>query len=168
LETMSVASSTSLGDHPDLYDEEDGRGVSSLTGAQREHNPGHRRTLTRNALLGDEVPVVGVGADGKPVRRLLAEGVTDFFGPLVRTLSPGSSFGELALLQRSAMRTASVLVPSREEVGEAAEFRGVELIRVTRECYDQTVNMLMSQQLSELLQKVAKVRRPLFFPPETN
>jgi hypothetical protein len=32
------------------------------------------------------------------------------FGPVIRTLSPGESFGELALLQKGVTRTATVLV----------------------------------------------------------
>eukprot|EP00873_Tetraselmis_striata_P036443 jgi/Tetstr1/456707/TSEL_043407.t1 len=159
VETMSVASCTSLGDHPDLEDAPADRPPSPTVPAAH-----HKRTLTRNALLQEEVPLVGVGSDGKPVKRLLGEDPDSYYGPLVRVLTPGSSFGELALLQRNAQRTASVLVPpappsaAAPEGGEGeGEFRGVELIRITRECYDQTVNQLMTQQLAELLETLAKV-----------
>jgi hypothetical protein len=44
--------------------------------------------------------------------RLLEGDEEAYFGPLVRTLKTGSTFGELSLLQKTSKRTASVLVPS--------------------------------------------------------
>lgn len=45
--------------------------------------------------------------------------------------------------------------------GDAApsnrRFDGVELIRVTRECYDRTVSQLMSKQLADLLEFLSQV-----------
>eukprot|EP00951_Prasinocladus_malaysianus_P032286 scaffold313637_cov28-Prasinocladus_malaysianus.AAC.1 len=43
------------------------------------------------------------------------EDVEAYFGSTVRNLLPGTSFGELALLQKTAVRTASVLVPPHGE-----------------------------------------------------
>ena len=49
-----------------------------------------------------------------------------YFGPLVRTLKPGSTFGELSLLQKTANRTASVLVPAPAEPEEGGQRREAE------------------------------------------
>ena len=53
--------------------------------------------------------------------RLLEEDDETYFGPLVRTLKPGSTFGELSLLQKTANRTASVLVPAPAEPEEEGQ-----------------------------------------------
>jgi len=72
------------------------------------------------------------------------------FGPVIRTLGTGDSFGELALLQCSATRTATVMVaadssPSNtmtESGLDAAAASGALLIKISRSCYDSTVRAL--------------------------
>jgi hypothetical protein len=64
---MTRASSVaSLGDHPDLEGlaEED-----SLLDEGLAQSPKKKTQLTRDMLAGREVPMVGVGPDGKPVKR---------------------------------------------------------------------------------------------------
>ena len=46
--------------------------------------------------------------------------------------------------------------PCMSKVGGSV-FHGVELIRITRECYDHTVNHLMVKQLNELLHFLGEV-----------
>lgn len=104
-------------------------------------------------------------------------------------LSAGASFGELALLQKSATRTASIIVPPGVSAnggmrcpgqhsvslivwlgcgdlqgaqtdkwgGDSSVFDGVELVRITRECYDRTVNRIMSTQLKDMLKFLSEV-----------
>jgi len=172
-ETMTQRSLESdIDDHPDLSDVMDGD-TDNLAELASPKTPGakpkhHATTLTRDMLMQAEVPLVGVDTEGKPIKRLLGEDTEALFGPLVRCLHAGASFGELALLQKSASRTASILVPPSKSTsdgtaeGEAVSgkplaFDGVELIRVTRESYDRTVNHLMSKQLKEMLDFLSQV-----------
>lgn len=66
------------------------------------------------------------------------------FGKVIRAVHAGDSFGELALLQKHARRTATVLAcapdphASREAMPRAAG--GVDLIKVARNDYDLTVS----------------------------
>ena len=64
------------------------------------------------------------------------------FGKLIRTVTAGESFGELALLQQNARRTASILTsPAGAEAGDADRHgRGtVSLLRIARKDYDVAV-----------------------------
>lgn len=98
------------------------------------------------------------------------EPLTARFGPVIRTLGTGDSFGELALLQCSATRTATVVVAPPCEGSDAvttttntptglaataphttaaagggaaaAVDSGALLIKISRACYDQTVRAL--------------------------
>ena len=73
------------------------------------------------------------------------------FGRVIRTVSTGESFGELALLHKHARRTATVLacppvlVDSEQPAGEAQPTRGVDLIRVARQDYDDIVSATSAQ-----------------------
>lgn len=78
--------------------------------------------------------------------------LTARFGPVIRTLGTGDSFGELALLQCRAVRTATVVVePDRtDEAGmggggagsSSGGGGGALLIKISRACYDATVRAL--------------------------
>jgi hypothetical protein len=98
------------------------------------------------------VPVVRADAPSNPA----ADGsstccLTARFGPVIRLLGTGDSFGELALLQSSATRTATVLVApdsggsltARGQQGaRGAAAAGALLIKISRSCYDATVRAL--------------------------
>ena len=66
------------------------------------------------------------------------------FGKVIRAVHAGDSFGELALLQKHARRTATVLAcapdphASQEAMPRAAG--GVDLIKIARNDYDLTVS----------------------------
>ena len=62
------------------------------------------------------------------------------YGPVVRLLGAGESFGELALLQRGMPQIASVAATPAAGVPAAGD--GVTLIRISRRCYDQTVRSM--------------------------
>lgn len=66
------------------------------------------------------------------------------FGKVIRTVHAGDSFGELALLQKHARRTATVLTctPDPHESHEVASHavEGVDLIKVARNDYDLIVS----------------------------
>ena len=68
------------------------------------------------------------------------------FGKVIRTVNPGDSFGELALLHKHARRTASVITCSSEPSGSAGavshDIGAVSLIRISRKDYDLTVSKL--------------------------
>lgn len=101
-----------------------------------------------------------------------SEVLEEAYGPVVRVLGPGESFGELALLSKNATRTATVMVgdpdscrsaainaPGTVDGGMAggsqqpeaepatgsranAATGGAVLIRISRTCYDGTVRSL--------------------------
>lgn len=85
-------------------------------------------------------------SQGKFPQGLLQQGldVDACFGKVIRTVHAGESFGELALLQQHARRTATVLTSapdphaSHESMPPAAG--GVDLIKVARTDYDLTVS----------------------------
>lgn len=72
------------------------------------------------------------------------------FGPVIRTLGTGDSFGELALLQCSATRTATVMVAADSSPSNTTTEPGLDaaaascalLIKISRSCYDSTVRAL--------------------------
>lgn len=85
--------------------------------------------------------------------------LTKRFGPVIRTLGTGDSFGELALLQSTAVRTATVVVApdaaveapavaggpagsGEVTVQQAGGSGGALLIKISRSCYDATVRAL--------------------------
>lgn len=118
-----------------------------------------------------------------PCRRSLGSLVLDpntadvCYGPVIKTRFPGQSFGELALLQPSSRRTATVVaVPcqvgskvhggqtrtcmndcqnSRLQDGEQNEDVSgcvVMLLRLTQQLFDEAVTSLQVAQLEERLQ----------------
>ena len=99
------------------------------------------------------------------------------YGPVIKTMLPGQSFGELALLQPNSLRTATIVaVPcqygsklhgcqtrscvnycqnSRPQDGEPNEDRSgcaVMLLRLTQQLFDEAVTSLQVAQLEERLQ----------------
>ena len=66
------------------------------------------------------------------------------FGKVIRTVHAGHSFGELALLQKHACRTATVLTcapdPHASHGAMPCAVGGVDLIKVARNDYDLTVS----------------------------
>ena len=66
------------------------------------------------------------------------------FGKVIRTVHAGDSFGELALLQKHARRTATVLTcapdPHASHGALPCAAGGVDLIRVARNDFDLTVS----------------------------
>jgi hypothetical protein len=95
------------------------------------------------------VPLVRADAPSDPATDGCC--LTARFGPVIRQLGTGDSFGELALLQSSATRTATVLVApdtassftarGQQGTGGAAA-AGALLIKISRSCYDATVRAL--------------------------
>jgi hypothetical protein len=96
------------------------------------------------------------------------------FGPVLRVIFPGDSFGELALLQPHNLRTATVvagLPPPQRQVktqgipkSSAAPSLGAELIQVSRALFDAVVTGLQAAQLESRLKLLSTipVRIPLF------
>lgn len=100
------------------------------------------------------------------------------YGPVIKTMLPGQSFGELALLQPNSLRTATVVaVPCQTDsaahgsisascVNGAQERKAdadtghwhcgsecaVKLLRLTRRLFDESVTSLQVAQLEERLQ----------------
>ena len=72
------------------------------------------------------------------------------FGKVIRRVRAGDSFGELALLQKHARRTATVLTcaPESHDPHESHAAKGVDLIKVARNDYDLIVS---SQHFSGLM-----------------
>ena len=63
------------------------------------------------------------------------------FGKVIRTVHAGESFGELALLQKHARRTATVVSRAPNAPGSGgASAHGVDLIKIARKDYDLTVS----------------------------
>jgi hypothetical protein len=91
------------------------------------------------------------------------------YGPIIRTLSPGEAFGELALLQPQCLRTATVIAKSCNQDGDSPDLKDglsllnshplgrddpaplggdkVTLIKVTRQLFDEAVTSLQVTQL---------------------
>ena len=68
------------------------------------------------------------------------------FGKVIRKMQAGESFGELALLHKGALRTATV-VTCAQDAQDSAEagsspHPGMGLIRISRQDYDRTVSQL--------------------------
>ncbi|KAA6419574.1 MAG: hypothetical protein FRX49_10499 [Trebouxia sp. A1-2] len=78
------------------------------------------------------------------------------FGKVIRIVKAGDSFGELALLQTHARRTATVIacVSHAADSGQPPDgqiTKGVDLVRIGRQDYDLTVRALQQQQLEDLV-----------------
>jgi hypothetical protein len=97
------------------------------------------------------------------------------YGPVIRTISAGEAFGELALLQPQALRTATVIAAKssmdssltpetdvdttrRETQSSTASgsqqlssTEKVSLIKITRQLFDESVTSLQVMQLEERL-----------------
>jgi CRP-like cAMP-binding protein len=97
------------------------------------------------------------------------------FGPVIREVLPGESFGELALLQHQNLRTATVLAAGQpstrrttsplwldqarvnpHQAHRTTEASGCVLIKVTRELFDSSVTSLQVAQLEERLQFIMR------------
>ena len=68
------------------------------------------------------------------------------FGKVIRIVTAGDSFGELALLHKHARRTATVIAcpPHAVDSGQPPDRQvtdGVDLIRIGRQEYDLTVSL---------------------------
>lgn len=68
------------------------------------------------------------------------------FGKVIRIVKAGDSFGELALLQTHARRTATVIacVSHAADSGQPPDgqiTKGVDLVRIGRQDYDLTVSL---------------------------
>ena len=63
------------------------------------------------------------------------------FGKVIRTVQPGGSFGELALLHKDALRTASVIAGPPEDAA-MTQPHTVDLIRICKMDYDLTVSAI--------------------------
>jgi hypothetical protein len=115
-----------------------------------------RQSLT--AMLHAPAGGAAAGRDVQLVAAAVSPGcLTERFGPVIRTLGTGDSFGELALLQSTAVRTATVVVAPDAAVeapgaggpadeGEVAQRAGGSggalLIKISRSSYDATVRAL--------------------------
>ena len=77
------------------------------------------------------------------------------FGKLIRTVTAGESFGELALLQQSARRTASVLTSS--PASDQRDSRAISLLRVARTDHDAAVSPLVLYSYTLTSQLTAQV-----------
>lgn len=93
------------------------------------------------------------------------------YGPVIRTLSPGETFGELALLQPQCLRTATVIATlshneegsgpatdslqgsrqSDDEFSSNSARERVSLIKVTRQLFDESVTSMQVTQLENRL-----------------
>ena len=106
------------------------------------------------------------------------------YGPIIRTLSPGEAFGELALLQPQCLRTATVIAKGCKTEDEStsnsqdgisllnstvlsAEHPSsgedrVSLIKLTRQLFDESVTSMQVTQLETRLSFLMKfnVRLP--------
>jgi hypothetical protein len=92
------------------------------------------------------------------------------FGPVVRAIFPGDSFGELALLQPHNLRTATVLAghsylkgdirPAVLEAGSEINsplVSGTELIQISRTLFDAAVTSVQAGQLEERLKLLSTI-----------
>lgn len=84
----------------------------------------------------------------------------------MRVVSPGESFGELALLQPHNLRTASVLAENRPaeqlQAPDASDNPaptppGVDLIQIPRSLFDAATTGAQASQLEQRLQLLAAV-----------
>ncbi|GIL61974.1 hypothetical protein Vafri_16223 [Volvox africanus] len=83
------------------------------------------------------------------------------YGTIIRTITPGQSFGELALLHRDSRRTASVITgappPSPPAPELSAHDQPVDLLCITRNTYNHTVRAAQVTQLQGLLSFLARL-----------
>lgn len=83
------------------------------------------------------------------------------FGRVIRTVRAGESFGELALLQKHARRTATVVSCALDAPGcdqaMLCNAHGVDVIKIARKDYDLTVSQLLPAYLHH------KFRLPVCF-----
>ena len=102
------------------------------------------------------------------------------YGPIIRTLSPGEAFGELALLQPQCLRTATVIAKGSTAQDESISIsqdgtswlnstvlspdeqltswgeEKVSLIKLTRQLFDESVTSMQVSQLETRLNFLMK------------